>query len=78
MAKKDELEIRITKSKDPAQPDEVLYRAQLVNASNGEVVKGLGGWTYDEDEVAERGHPAIDAEVMERAIAARAKKEEKS
>lgn len=74
MAKKDELEIRISKSKDPAQPDEVLVRAQLFNAA-GEVVKGLGGWTYDEDEVTERGHAAIDAEVMERAIAARAKKE---
>ena len=78
MAAKSKEVLSARPEKSPELPGEVMYRAKIIHSETGEVIRVLGSKTYDEDEVTERGHAAIDAEVMERAIAARAKKEEKS
>ena len=54
--------LEIQAVKDPEQPGEILYRARWL-AEDGAVVRVLGTRTYDEDEVTERGHAAIRAEV---------------
>ena len=53
-------ELQIEMTKTPDMPGIVSYKARVLV---GEEVKGLGSLDFDEDDVKERGHADVRAEV---------------
>lgn len=70
--------VRTERIKDPSSPGEILVKARLVDEDSGEVIAGLGGMTFDEDEFAAQGLDAMNASIetwaAERLAAYRAKR----